>query len=227
MAVEPTAAGRFDDRLRYAVLLVSELVSNALRHSDSGRDPDGKITVQVADVDGHLHISVLDQGSASSVPYLVPDSGGGRGSRFGLRIVAEFASEWGHEYYGEGRRMVWFDLAPPLVGGQEAGWIGRGELVGGATATQRVATCPQLMLGYGISRWTAGRVLSRLTGKGYAYNAHRRGTRAAAFDRWPPPGTSMEQPPPPDDHVPASRPRLASGPDDQGARLGAVRGSAR
>ncbi|GAA1022595.1 hypothetical protein Aple_097120 [Acrocarpospora pleiomorpha] len=333
--------GRFDDRLRYAVLLVSELVSNALRHSDSGQDPDGKITVQVADADGFLHISVLDQGSASSVPYLVPDFGGGRGSGFGLRIVAEFASEWGHEYYGEGCRLVWFDLAPPLEAGQDgrpgkpptwveimqqraagsaphsadaehideggeiaspperaggprrsvqavrcaeiakglAGRIGSGELVGvAATATlrelmreydlsrwqamrvqhmlrdrgiihlvpgqgymagapgpgpvtprpaveeqlvhvatvlakkirtgrigphERVATCPQLMLEYGISRWTAGRALSRLTDKGYAYNAHRRGTRAATFDRWPPPSTSMEQTPPPDDHVPA------------------------
>ncbi|GAA1021454.1 hypothetical protein Aple_073740 [Acrocarpospora pleiomorpha] len=105
-------AGWANDRLDDALLLTTELVSNAILHSDSGRDPDGRITVEVFNVDGFIQVQVIDQGSARSVPYVVADPEQ-RCSGFGLRLVEEIASEWGHAYVLEGSRAVWFDLAPP------------------------------------------------------------------------------------------------------------------
>ncbi|GAA0970840.1 hypothetical protein GCM10009555_020470 [Acrocarpospora macrocephala] len=112
--------GWADDRLEDALLLVTELVSNAALHSDSGRDPNGTTTLQVTNTDGFIHIQVTDQGSARSLPYLVPDPEQ-RGSGFGLRLVDQIASEWGHDYEYEGKRGVWFTLAPPPEDGESAG----------------------------------------------------------------------------------------------------------
>ncbi|WP_214107833.1 GntR family transcriptional regulator [Acrocarpospora catenulata] len=110
--VHSLLTGWADDRLDDAMILVTELVSNAARHSDSGRDPDGTMTLQVTVVDGFINIQVTDQGSARSVPYLVPDPEQ-RESGFGLHMVDHIASEWGHDYGYEGRRIVWGELAPP------------------------------------------------------------------------------------------------------------------
>ncbi|MFJ2031694.1 ATP-binding protein [Streptosporangium sp. NPDC087985] len=95
-----------------ALLLVSELVTNAVRHSDSGRVPGGRVTVAVANHNGTLHIDVIDAGSAGYVPRLCAevslDSGGGRG----LWLVQELASAWGWHETPAGR-VVWFQLAGP------------------------------------------------------------------------------------------------------------------
>ncbi|WP_326828637.1 ATP-binding protein [Streptosporangium sp. NBC_01810] len=66
-----------------ALLLLTELVTNSVRHSDSGRTPDGRITVAVAHHNGTLHIDVIDAGSSTGQrPRVCPDtdldSGGGR-----------------------------------------------------------------------------------------------------------------------------------------------------
>src|SRR5690349_17503300 len=47
---------RVDDIL----LLVTELVANSVRHSDSGRRPGGGVTMIVAFHDGTLHVDVID-----------------------------------------------------------------------------------------------------------------------------------------------------------------------
>ncbi|MEV5414302.1 ATP-binding protein [Thermopolyspora sp. NPDC052614] len=89
------------------VLLVSELVSNAVRHSDSGRRPDGRVTVTLAHVGDVIHVEVLDAGSPANAPLdpgeLDLDGEGGRG----LWLVNEVSAAWGwHEV--PGGRVVWF-----------------------------------------------------------------------------------------------------------------------
>ncbi|MBV8951614.1 MAG: ATP-binding protein [Actinobacteria bacterium] len=89
-----------------AVLLVSEVVTNAVRHAHS----DAVIAVNVSDE--HLRIGVTDQGPgwpeeqsyADTVPRCQP---GG----LGLQLVAELAGRWGTYRVGEGK-TVWFELSP-------------------------------------------------------------------------------------------------------------------
>jgi serine/threonine-protein kinase RsbW len=104
--LESTGHARTDD----ALLLVTELVTNAVRHSDSGRYSGGRISVTVAHHDGTLHIGVIDAGSTGHQPRLCPDvspdSGGGRG----LWLVQELATDWGW-YDTLSGRVVWLQLA--------------------------------------------------------------------------------------------------------------------
>jgi anti-sigma regulatory factor (Ser/Thr protein kinase) len=91
-----------------ARLLVSELVTNAIQHSESRR-PGGTVSVIVADVPGGVRIEVTDEGSLRSVPVvrddpLAPD---GRG----LLLVATLAHDWGYQRDGAGT-TVWFRLGP-------------------------------------------------------------------------------------------------------------------
>ncbi|MFF5249622.1 ATP-binding protein [Streptosporangium sp. NPDC000095] len=93
-----------------ALLLVSELFTNAVRHSDSGRHPDGRVSVAVANHDGTLHIDVIDAGSTGQTPRIcldvAPDNGGGRG----LWLVQELSTSWGW-YETPTGRVVWFQLS--------------------------------------------------------------------------------------------------------------------
>ncbi|MEU8272277.1 ATP-binding protein [Sphaerisporangium sp. NPDC049002] len=93
-----------------ALLLVTELVTNAVRYSDSGRCPAGRVTIAVADHDGTLHVDVTDAGSSENRPTLCqetrPDSGGGRG----LWLLQQVATTWGWYETATGR-VVWFQLA--------------------------------------------------------------------------------------------------------------------
>jgi anti-sigma regulatory factor (Ser/Thr protein kinase) len=104
--LDVTGHTRTDD----ALLLVTELVANSVRHSDSGRVPGGRVSVAVINWDGTLHIDVIDAGSTDSLPRIRTDacaeSCGGRG----LRLVRELATTWG--WYGiPAGRVVWFQLA--------------------------------------------------------------------------------------------------------------------
>lgn len=65
------AAPALDDVL----LLLSELVTNALTHSDSGRTPDGQVMVRVTHSPGDIHVEVTDGGSATTTPTVrMPES---------------------------------------------------------------------------------------------------------------------------------------------------------
>ncbi|MFC0863634.1 ATP-binding protein [Sphaerimonospora cavernae] len=97
---------RVDD----ALLLTTELVANAVRHSDSAR-PGGQVTLAAALRDGTLHVDVIDAGSPVSEPRVLPDDlvdqprDGGRG----LWLVRRLATTWGwHD--AETGRVVWFQL---------------------------------------------------------------------------------------------------------------------
>jgi anti-sigma regulatory factor (Ser/Thr protein kinase) len=89
--------GRRDD----LELLVSELVTNAVRHAETrGRDA---IQVAAAFAPGEVRVAVRDGGTTIPAPR-VPDDDGG----FGLNIVDEVADEW-----GAGPGEVWFVLRSP------------------------------------------------------------------------------------------------------------------
>ncbi|MEU8270462.1 ATP-binding protein [Sphaerisporangium sp. NPDC049002] len=85
-------------------LLVSEIVTNAVVHSNS-RD-GGKITLALADCFDRIHVDVVDEGGAS-----VPRVGGdifGEGGR-GLMIVELISDRWA-VYEDEAGRTVWFEV---------------------------------------------------------------------------------------------------------------------
>ncbi|MFC4060614.1 ATP-binding protein [Planomonospora corallina] len=93
-----------------ALLLVSELVANSVRHSDSGRHPGGRVTVAVAKHDATIRIDVIDAGSPERSPSLRAGTDPGSCTGRGLWLVDELASEWGWHDTPAGR-VVWFQLA--------------------------------------------------------------------------------------------------------------------
>jgi anti-sigma regulatory factor (Ser/Thr protein kinase) len=88
-----------------AVLCVSELATNALVHSASGKG--GEFEVVVCRGRDSALVAVYDDGSASppTVRGLDAASENGRG----LGVVALTASRWGH-FGGQSGRGVWFEL---------------------------------------------------------------------------------------------------------------------
>jgi anti-sigma regulatory factor (Ser/Thr protein kinase) len=89
-----------------AVLLVSELFGNSVRHSASGA-PGETVTVAVRTGEGVARVEVTDR-SGPGVPGLAPagrDAEGGRG----LQVVARLAARWGWRQCG-GRTVTWFEL---------------------------------------------------------------------------------------------------------------------
>ncbi|MCM2426422.1 ATP-binding protein [Streptomyces sp. RKAG337] len=87
-----------------AVLLVSELASNAILHTRSG-DPLGGFTVELGFSADTVRIAVHDQGSRE-VPRVL--HGNGEGGR-GLGLVEVLAADWGITG-GPAGRTVWFAL---------------------------------------------------------------------------------------------------------------------
>jgi anti-sigma regulatory factor (Ser/Thr protein kinase) len=94
-----SAWGRPEDR-DTAVLLVSELVTNVVRHT--GGAPQLTVTTD----DGWLRCAVRDAEPAHPAPRAFAlDAEGGRG----LLLVAALASAWGVEDLPAGK-LVWFEL---------------------------------------------------------------------------------------------------------------------
>lgn len=85
-------------------LLVSELVSNAVRHaSASGRK---KIGLRVRASGETIRIEVTDQGRGFDAPRVLPRPRNGSG--YGLFIVDRLCSSWGVEHNGSS--LVWCEL---------------------------------------------------------------------------------------------------------------------
>ncbi|WP_267594562.1 ATP-binding protein [Carbonactinospora thermoautotrophica] len=80
--------------VRAARLVVSELATNAIRHTASG-ESGGRFIVAVGCADDHIRIVVTDQGS-STKPTRVVDPDGAENGR-GLFTVSELAADWGVE----------------------------------------------------------------------------------------------------------------------------------
>ncbi|MFJ3580970.1 ATP-binding protein [Streptomyces sp. NPDC090127] len=90
-----------------AVLVVSELATNAVRHSLSGA-LGGWFLVVVGFEDDLVRIEVIDQGGDRE-PHLCDVTDQEEGGR-GLLLIAGCAKDWGVENWPD-RRSVWADLA--------------------------------------------------------------------------------------------------------------------
>jgi anti-sigma regulatory factor (Ser/Thr protein kinase) len=96
-----------------AQLLVTELVTNSVRHGNVG--PGGQILVDVALRDGVVRLTVTDSGPgfAPVRPALDPTSDGG----IGLLLVDRLAERWG---VSQGGRSVWFEVRRQLRPGLDS-----------------------------------------------------------------------------------------------------------
>ncbi|MER8014776.1 ATP-binding protein [Streptomyces griseoluteus] len=103
------------DTCESAVLVVSELVTNAVVHTASSR-----VVCELADHDGLVRIAVRDEGCAPGEPHPAqqrPDEEHGRG----LLLVAALCRAWGAQEHGPGL-LVWAELdrGPATDGRPEA-----------------------------------------------------------------------------------------------------------
>ena len=87
-------------QLADATLMVSELVTNAVRHGT------GAIWLRVDQREDTLRVTVSDEGNVAISPSPTPGAHGG----WGLRIVQELADDWG---VLAGSTRVWFQLDQP------------------------------------------------------------------------------------------------------------------
>lgn len=89
-----------------AVLLVSELFGNSVRHSGSGTAGE-TVTISVRAGDGLVRVEVTDR-SGLGVPELHLSEGDAEDG-WGLGLVAGLAARWGWWRRG-GRTVTWFEL---------------------------------------------------------------------------------------------------------------------
>src|SRR6516162_6574860 len=88
-----------------ATLLTSELVTNAIQHTDSG-GPGGTVTIVIIGVPGGVLVEVVDDGSAGT-PTVKGDLFAAEGH--GLFLVQALAAQWGYLRDPAGT-TVWFHL---------------------------------------------------------------------------------------------------------------------
>ncbi|MFC4906733.1 ATP-binding protein [Actinomadura gamaensis] len=96
-------------------LVVTEIVTNAVRHTASGRAGGGvDVTVRTSDGDkGRVRVEIADDGGAACAPHFSADGRTGEWSDEsgrGLVIVAGLARRAGAEPDSSGRWVVWFEM---------------------------------------------------------------------------------------------------------------------
>ncbi|WP_078858467.1 ATP-binding protein [Streptomyces sp. NRRL F-2799] len=127
------------DTCESAVLVVSELVTNAVVHTASSR-----VVCELADRDGLVRIAVRDEGCAPGEPHPAqqrPDEEHGRG----LLLVAALCRAWGAQEYGPGL-LVWAELDRGPATDGHPGTPAHTDTDGTGT---RTATGPRHDLGWG------------------------------------------------------------------------------
>jgi anti-sigma regulatory factor (Ser/Thr protein kinase) len=88
------------------LLLVTELVTNAVRHAGAG--PERPLEVELLHSPGWVAVAVADHG-----PGYAPDptpSAGNESGGWGLFLVHRIADRWGAERTNS-RNRVWFEMA--------------------------------------------------------------------------------------------------------------------
>jgi anti-sigma regulatory factor (Ser/Thr protein kinase) len=95
-----------------AILLTSEIVTNAVVHSDS-RCAGGTVMLVVTEISGGLRIEVADNGSDLSTPVVKGDVYASDGH--GLYLVQTLADQWGY-VRDETGTTVWFWLSAAAPG---------------------------------------------------------------------------------------------------------------
>jgi len=88
-------------------LLVSELVTNGVRHAQAGPDAAVRVAVRVAE--DRIRVEVSDGGEGFAHGPLPPDPE--RGGGWGLRLLEELSDRWGVER--DRGTTVWFELLRP------------------------------------------------------------------------------------------------------------------
>jgi anti-sigma regulatory factor (Ser/Thr protein kinase) len=94
-----------DDLLEDLRLLVSEVVTNSVRHA--GLRPTDKVSLHVTADGKRVRAEILDPGPGFDPPPHVP--GAGAGSGWGLFLVERVADRWGIDRVDASTR-VWFEL---------------------------------------------------------------------------------------------------------------------
>ena len=95
-----------DESLAFDVrLLVSELVTNSVRHAEIGPEDSIKLTVTVDQ--GNVRVDVIDDGPGFEPPEDARDAEDARDRGWGLFFVTQLADRWGVER-DDGR--VWFEI---------------------------------------------------------------------------------------------------------------------
>ena len=98
---------RDDVLVEIAVLLVSELVTNSVRHA---RLSDGEPLRLSASLRGAtLYLELWDNGTGGSVTRRAPDPRDEAAGGFGLSLVAQLSEDWGVERDSDGT-TVWLEL---------------------------------------------------------------------------------------------------------------------
>ena len=96
--------GDSDPAAETVMLLVSELVTNAVVHSQSGT-PGGTVTVALCPVSAGVLVQVRDDGG-SSEPRLAEIAAGSAEHGYGLLLVDALADSWG-TISGPDSRVTW------------------------------------------------------------------------------------------------------------------------
>jgi anti-sigma regulatory factor (Ser/Thr protein kinase) len=99
-AADPLLAGLSHDTREGVRVIISELVTNAIKHG-----PGGAVTLRLRRDGGAVHGEVEDEGEEMGVS---PDRMGGPHVGFGLRVVNALSDSWGVR---EGSTHVWFELS--------------------------------------------------------------------------------------------------------------------
>ena len=108
-ALDELAEAIPDGRMRDVRLLISELVTNAVRHADLDAGDAIDLVIDVADQ--MLRVEVHDPGGGFVPSTPSPDPA--RPSGWGLYLVAELADRWGVD--SDDRTRVWFELDRPAA----------------------------------------------------------------------------------------------------------------
>ncbi len=90
------------------LLLVTELVTNAVRHADVG--PEQSLDLELRLAPGHVRVEVADPGEGFD-PDQAPRGLGGPGGAggWGLHLIKQIADDWGIRPTDPGT-AVWFEL---------------------------------------------------------------------------------------------------------------------
>lgn len=148
LAADLRKAGIAESVVGDASLVVSELLSNAIRHARPL--PGSTVYVRWALTDGWLEVSVGD-GGANTHPRAEHPSLSSLGGR-GLAIVEHLCRNWGVETNGHGT-TVWAVLAAPCCRPEEFN-VGHSELNGNGSRTRphhRPQTRPSQHLGHALA----------------------------------------------------------------------------
>ena len=104
IALDDLESGLSRDLLKDVRLMVSELVTNSIRHAGVGFED--AVRLRAWRFAGHLRIEVTDGGPGfEAVPMRGRPDGGG----WGLYIVQTLADRWGVERR-DGRTCAWFEI---------------------------------------------------------------------------------------------------------------------